>query len=104
MFWRRCSAGYRSQVNTGTCWPDLRRKAEGVRPGISKSRVAEPPCFGGSGSFLTRAAPAPAPLKFAMVSAKMMIPVQTGISGIFSNTIKCKLNLKTGTRYRYSQV
>ncbi len=40
---------------------------------------------------------APAPLKFAMVSAKMMIPVQTGISGIFSNTIKCKLNLKTGT-------
>ena len=32
-----------------------------------------------------------------MVSAKMIIPVQTGISGIFSNTKKCKLNLKTGT-------
>ena len=37
----------------------------------------------------TRLQLAPAPIKFAMVSAKMMIPVQTGISGIFSNTIKC---------------
>ena len=70
------------------------------------TRVTEPPCFGGSGNFFKRAAPAPGKKRFlggssftlnAMVSAKIMIPVQTGISGIFSNTIKCKLNLKTGT-------
>ena len=55
---------------------------------------------GGSGS---RQKAAPAPLKFAMVSAKMIIPVQTGISGIFSNTIKCKINLKTGTGTQFEK-